>query len=111
MQHDATQPDGRPHRRLVGRLVATGVAAVISLALAAQAHATESPDTSSTGRLQTVFDGINIDKPGRPAIGAGNQGGGHDDVSGFSASSLVGVEPDVDADSMGDETQDPDGGG
>jgi hypothetical protein len=58
-----------------------------------------------------VFDGINIDKPGRPTIGVGNQGGGHDDVSGFSASSLVGVEPDVDADSMGDETHDADGGG
>ena len=27
-----------------------------------------------------VFDGINIDKPGRPAIGLGNQGGGKDDV-------------------------------
>jgi hypothetical protein len=105
------QPGGRPHQRLVRRLVATGVAAVISLALAAQAHATESPDTSSTGRLQTLFDGINIDKPGSPTIGLGNQGGGQDDVSGFSASSLVGVEPDVDADSMGDEIQDPDGGG
>lgn len=111
MQHDATQPGGRPHRRVVRRLVATGVAAVISVALAAQAHATESPDTSSTGSLQSVFDGINIDKPGRPAIGLGSQGGGHDDVSGFSASSLVGVEPDVDADGMGDETQGPDGGG
>jgi hypothetical protein len=109
VQHDATQPGGPPHQRLARRLVATGVAAVISVALAAQAHATESPDTSSTGRLQTVFDGINIDKPSRPTIGVGNQGGGH--VSGFSASSFVGVEPNVDADSMGDETQDPDGAG
>lgn len=110
MQH-ATQPGSRPHQRVVRRIVATGVAAVISIALAAQAHATESPDTSSTGSLQSVFDGINIDKPGRPTIGLGSQGGGHDDVSGFSASGLVGVEPDVDADTMGDETQDPDGGG
>ena len=31
--------------------------------------------------LGSVFDGINIDKPGRPAIGLGNQGGGKDDVS------------------------------
>ena len=33
--------------------------------------------------LGSVFDGINIDKPGRPMIGLGNQGGGKDDVSGF----------------------------
>ncbi len=33
--------------------------------------------------LGAVFDGINIDKPGRPMIGLGNQGGGKDDVSGY----------------------------
>ena len=33
--------------------------------------------------LNTVFDGINIDKPGRPNIGLGNQGGGKDDISGY----------------------------
>lgn len=33
--------------------------------------------------LNTVFDGLNIDKPGRPNIGLGNQGGGKDDVSGY----------------------------
>ena len=33
--------------------------------------------------LGTVFDGINIDKPGRPMIGLGNQGGGKDDISGY----------------------------
>ena len=33
--------------------------------------------------LATVFDGINIDKPGRPMIGLGNQGGGKDDISGY----------------------------
>jgi len=32
-----------------------------------------------------VFDGINIDRPGRPMIGPGNRGGGQDDVSGFTA--------------------------
>ena len=39
--------------------------------------------------LGSVFDGINIDKPGRPAIGLGNQGGGKDDVSGFNVHSFV----------------------
>jgi hypothetical protein len=105
------QPVGRPHHRLVRQFVATGVAAVISVALAAQAHAIESPDTSSTSQPQTLFDGINIDKPGRPTIGLGSQGGGRDDVAGFLASSLVGGEPHVDADDMGDETLDPNGGG
>jgi hypothetical protein len=33
--------------------------------------------------LGTIFDGINIDKPGRPGIGLGNQGGGKDDVAGY----------------------------
>ena len=33
--------------------------------------------------LNTVFDGLNIDKPGRPNIGLGNQGGGKDDVVGL----------------------------
>jgi hypothetical protein len=39
--------------------------------------------------LGAVFDGINIDKPGRPMIGLGNQGGGKDDVSGYNAHSFV----------------------
>ena len=39
--------------------------------------------------LATVFDGINIDKPGRPMIGLGNQGGGKDDISGYNAHSFV----------------------
>jgi Domain of unknown function (DUF4331) len=39
--------------------------------------------------LGAVFDGINIDKPGRPAVGLGNQGGGNDDVSGFNVHSFV----------------------
>ena len=39
--------------------------------------------------LGSIFDGINIDKPGRPAIGLGNQGGGNDDVSGFNVHSFA----------------------
>jgi hypothetical protein len=39
--------------------------------------------------LGSIFDGINIDKPGRPAIGLGNQGGGKDDLSGFNVHSFV----------------------
>jgi hypothetical protein len=39
--------------------------------------------------LGAVFDGINIDKPGRPNIGLGNQGGGKDDVAGFNTHSFV----------------------
>jgi hypothetical protein len=39
--------------------------------------------------LGAVFDGINIDKPGRPAIGLGNQGGGKDDVSTYNTHSFA----------------------
>jgi hypothetical protein len=39
--------------------------------------------------LGAVFDGINIDAPGRPNIGLGNQGGGKDDVSGYNVHSFV----------------------
>jgi Domain of unknown function (DUF4331) len=39
--------------------------------------------------LGAVFDGINIDKPGRPAIGLGNQGGGKDDISTYNTHSFV----------------------
>ena len=39
--------------------------------------------------LGTVFDGINIDKPGRPNIGLGNQGGGKDDVASYNTHSFV----------------------
>ena len=39
--------------------------------------------------LNTIFDGINIDKPGRPNIGLGNQGGGKDDISGYNTHSFV----------------------
>jgi Domain of unknown function (DUF4331) len=39
--------------------------------------------------LGSIFDGINIDKPGRPMIGLGNQGGGKDDVAGYNTKSFV----------------------
>jgi len=39
--------------------------------------------------LNTIFDGINIDKPGRPNIGLGNQGGGKDDVAGYNTHAFV----------------------
>jgi hypothetical protein len=39
--------------------------------------------------LNTVFDGLNLDKPGRPNIGLGNQGGGKDDVSGYNTHGFV----------------------
>jgi Domain of unknown function (DUF4331) len=39
--------------------------------------------------LNTIFDGINIDKPGRPNIGLGNQGGGKDDVSSYNTHGFV----------------------
>ena len=39
--------------------------------------------------LAAAFDGINIDKPGRPGIGLGNQGGGKDDVAGYNTHSFV----------------------
>ncbi|HYM58105.1 MAG TPA: DUF4331 domain-containing protein [Solirubrobacteraceae bacterium] len=45
--------------------------------------------------LNTVFDGLNIDKPGRPAIGLGNQGGGKDDVAGYNTHAFVLQVPDA----------------
>jgi hypothetical protein len=39
--------------------------------------------------LGAVFDGVNIDRPGRPNIGLGNQGGGKDDVAGYNTKSFV----------------------
>jgi hypothetical protein len=39
--------------------------------------------------LGAIFDGIDIDKPGRPNIGLGNQGGGKDDVAGYNTKSFV----------------------
>jgi hypothetical protein len=39
--------------------------------------------------LGVIFDAINIDKPGRPNIGLGNQGGGKDDLAGYNTKSFV----------------------
>jgi hypothetical protein len=39
--------------------------------------------------LGVIFDGINLDRPGRPNIGLGNQGGGKDDVAGYNTKSFV----------------------
>ena len=39
--------------------------------------------------LGVIFDGVNIDMPGRPNIGLGNQGGGKDDLAGYNAKSFV----------------------
>jgi Domain of unknown function (DUF4331) len=46
--------------------------------------------------LATIFDGINIDKPGRPAIGLGNQGGGKDDVAGYNTHAFALQVPESD---------------
>jgi hypothetical protein len=45
--------------------------------------------------LGSIFDGINIDKPGRPAIGLGNQGGGKDALAGYDVHSFVLQVPDA----------------
>jgi uncharacterized protein DUF4331 len=39
--------------------------------------------------LGVIFDGVNIDRPGRPNIGLGNQGGGKDDLAGYNTKSFV----------------------
>jgi hypothetical protein len=39
--------------------------------------------------LGSVFDLVNIDAPGRPGIGIGNQGGGGDGVTGFNVHSIA----------------------
>jgi uncharacterized protein DUF4331 len=39
--------------------------------------------------LGATFDGINLDKPGRPGVGLGNQGGGKDDLAGYATHSFV----------------------
>jgi hypothetical protein len=46
--------------------------------------------------LGATFDGINIDKPGRPGIGLGNQGGGKDDVAGYNTHAFVLQVPEAD---------------
>jgi Domain of unknown function (DUF4331) len=46
--------------------------------------------------LGAIFDGINIDMPGRPNIGLGNQGGGKDDVSTYNTHSFALQVPEAD---------------
>jgi hypothetical protein len=46
--------------------------------------------------LAVAFDGINIDKPGRPNIGLGNQGGGKDDVAGYNTHAFALQVPEAD---------------
>ncbi|MFL5857060.1 MAG: DUF4331 domain-containing protein, partial [Solirubrobacteraceae bacterium] len=57
--------------------------------------------------LGAVFDGINIDKPGRPNIGLGNQGGGRDDVSGYNVHSFVLQVPEREATADGRSVSGP----
>jgi hypothetical protein len=59
--------------------------------------------------LAVVFDGINIDKPGRPAIGLGNQGGGKDDVAGYNTHSFALQVPESEVTRDGNSVAAPDG--
>jgi hypothetical protein len=60
--------------------------------------------------LATIFDGINIDKPGRPNIGLGNQGGGKDDVAGYNTHSFVLQVPEADVTRNARSVSGPDAG-
>jgi hypothetical protein len=57
--------------------------------------------------LAAAFDGINIDKPGRPGIGLGNQGGGKDDVAGYNTHSFVLQVPESDVTADGRSVSGP----
>jgi hypothetical protein len=59
--------------------------------------------------LAVAFDGINIDKPGRPAIGLGNQGGGKDDVAGYNTHAFALQVPESDVTRDGRGVSGPDG--
>ncbi len=59
--------------------------------------------------LAVIFDGINIDKPGRPDIGLGNQGGGKDDVAGYNTHSFALQVPESDVTRDGKSVAGPDG--
>ena len=60
--------------------------------------------------LNTIFDGLNIDKPGRPGIGLGNQGGGKDDVSGYNTHAFVLQVPESQVTRDGRQVSGPDAG-
>jgi hypothetical protein len=51
--------------------------------------------------LAVIFDGLNIDQPGRPNIGTGNQGGGKDDIAGYNAHAFVLQVPESEVTSDG----------
>jgi hypothetical protein len=46
--------------------------------------------------LGSTFDAINIDMPGRPGIGTGNQGGGKDDLAGYNVHTIALQVPKAD---------------
>jgi hypothetical protein len=56
--------------------------------------------------LGAIFDGINIDKPGRPNIGLGNQGGGKDDVSSYNVHSFALQVPEAEVTRNGRSVRD-----
>ena len=58
--------------------------------------------------LGVIFDGINIDKPGRPMIGLGNQGGGKDDISGYNTHAFALQVPFKDVTRDGRDVKRPD---
>ena len=83
-------------RRIIGIIGATLAVAAFMATAAGSASQEASPPGAGTSfvgpaddpffvDVGSVFDGINIDHPGRPTTGLGSQGGGHDDVSGFAA--------------------------
>jgi Domain of unknown function (DUF4331) len=57
--------------------------------------------------LGAVFDGINIDRPGRPNIGLGNQGGGKNDTAGYNVSSVVLQVPEAEVTRNGKSVSGP----
>jgi hypothetical protein len=56
--------------------------------------------------LNTIFDGINIDKPGRPNVGLGNQGGGKDDVSSYNTHAFALQVPEAEVTRNGKAVKD-----
>ena len=81
-------------RRIIATIGATlAIAAFMAAAAGSASHEASPPgggksfvgpaDEPFFVDLGSVFDGINIDQPGRPMGGFVNQGGGRDDVAGF----------------------------
>jgi hypothetical protein len=57
--------------------------------------------------LGTIFDAANIDAPGRPNIGLGNNGGGKDDLDGYAVHSIVLQVPEADVTKNGERVDSP----